>query len=141
MCKTLDTTTLFIAGDQRQESRGKVRYGIRINGEPVYLRGKSFKYLFMLAAARHLNTGGWIDKRDIEPGDNQIKYIYQLRQEVGPMVPVKINLEKSGHYRLAESVGVVGFDFGMVEAFFDYDVVQVCKRLADIVFTEKGKRK
>lgn len=64
--------------------RIRSRFAVELGGNPCTLRAKSFKYLFALAAARHMRNDGWIDKRDVEGGENQIKYFYQLRQDLRP---------------------------------------------------------
>ncbi|MCP4583025.1 MAG: hypothetical protein GY839_15560, partial [candidate division Zixibacteria bacterium] len=54
------------------------RYLIKIDGVPIHLTGKSFKYLLRLAYSRLVADDGWVYKDDIENGFNQARYLYRL---------------------------------------------------------------
>ncbi|MFH1686169.1 MAG: DEAD/DEAH box helicase [bacterium] len=58
------------------------RYLIRIDGFPVRLTGKSFKYFVRLAWSRLHSEGGWIYKEDLEVGLNQARYVYRMKNEI-----------------------------------------------------------
>ena len=57
---------------------------VLIDGHQVFLMPRHYKYLLALAVGRISNScsDGWVDKTDIEPGENQIKYIWGLRREL-----------------------------------------------------------
>ena len=77
------------------------RYVVRIDGQPIKLTGKSFKYLVSLVWSRVTRDGGWLYKEDLEQGFNQSRYLYRLRQEIGrdflPDWPLYEN-NRSGYY-------------------------------------------
>ena len=79
------------------------RYLVRINGYPVRLTGKSFKYLIKLAWSRLHSDAGWIYKEDIEVGFNQARYLYRMKNEIvagfRSAWPVVEN-NRLGYYRL-----------------------------------------
>ncbi|MBU8933766.1 MAG: DEAD/DEAH box helicase [candidate division Zixibacteria bacterium] len=79
------------------------RYLVRIDGFPVRLTGKSFKYFTKLAWGRLCSDGGWIYKEDIEMGFNQARYLYRMKNEIaaglGMSWPVFEN-NRLGYYRL-----------------------------------------
>ncbi len=58
------------------------RYLVKINGFPVRLTGKSFKYFTKLAWSRVHRESGWIYKEDLEVGFNQARYLYRMKHEV-----------------------------------------------------------
>lgn len=116
------------------------RFTISLDGRICNLRGKSFRYLFALATARHLHgdfgklhyDDGWINKRDIEPGTNQTKYFYQLRQELKAACDGAQRLIENngrGFYRLALQRGQICFDFDSLEDFPDPDVREMVEKL------------
>jgi replicative superfamily II helicase len=79
------------------------RFLVRINGFPVRLTGKSFKYLTKLAWSRLAGDGGWIYKEDIEMGFNQARYLYRMKNEIAigfrSAWPI-IENNRLGYYRL-----------------------------------------
>lgn len=79
------------------------RFLVRIDGIPVRLTGKSFKYLTRLACARSRPDGGWIYKDDIEAGFNQARYLYRMKHEIAETLrgswPIVEN-NRLGYYRL-----------------------------------------
>lgn len=90
--------TIEIDGTFEQE-----RYLVRINGFPVRLTGKSFKYLTKLAWSRLKRDPGWVYKEDIEIGFNQARYLYRMKNEIKEGVqsgwPI-IENNRLGYYRL-----------------------------------------
>ncbi|HOP07196.1 MAG TPA: DEAD/DEAH box helicase [candidate division Zixibacteria bacterium] len=79
------------------------RYLIRIDGFPVRLTGKSFKYFVKLANKRLQDEAGWVYKEDIEVGFNQARYLYRMKNEIYDSFtsawPVVEN-NRLGYYRL-----------------------------------------
>ena len=79
------------------------RFLVRIDGFPVPLTGKSFKYLTKLAWSRLHKDAGWIYKEDIEIGFNQARYLYRMKNEIHARLdsawPVVEN-NRLGYYRL-----------------------------------------
>jgi hypothetical protein len=60
----------------------KERFIAVINGADVPLTWKSYRYLIILAAAHDGGNFGWVQKGDLEGGENQARYIYRLVHEV-----------------------------------------------------------
>jgi len=60
----------------------KDKFLIFLEGKRISLPAKSFAYLLKLAWAVFTKDGGWLHKLDLEPGDNQAKYIYRLKKEL-----------------------------------------------------------
>jgi hypothetical protein len=88
-----------IEGDYERE-----RYLIRINGRPVRLTGKSFKYLARLAHQRVHGRSGWVFKEDLEAGFNQARYLYRMKSEINDSFPTSwpiVENNRLGYYRLA----------------------------------------
>lgn len=79
------------------------RYLVKINGFPVRLTGKSFKYFTKLAWSRLHSESGWIYKEDLEIGFNQARYLYRMKNEINSCLrcdwPV-IENNRLGYYRL-----------------------------------------
>ncbi len=79
------------------------RYLVKINGYPVRLTGKSFKYFTKLAWSRLKRDSGWVYKEDIEVGFNQARYLYRMKNEInanlGSDWPIVEN-NRLGYYRL-----------------------------------------
>ncbi len=79
------------------------RYLVRINGFPVRLTGKSFKYLTKLAWSRLNGDSGWLYKEDIEVGFNQARYLYRMKNEIAAGFKSDwsiIENNRLGYYRL-----------------------------------------
>lgn len=116
-------TTIHFDGQEVSSGGGHSHDRVMVDGgNPVCLRHKSFLYLLRLAVA-HINAngdGGWVRKEDIEPGENQIKYVYQLRQELGPWSNL-IENDKAGKYRLNPEC-VVTFDHVALSHSWDAQV-------------------
>lgn len=103
------------------------RYLIKINGFPVRLTGKSFKYFTRLAWSRlnPANGGGWIYKEDIEVGFNQARYLYRMKNEVASALslpwPVFEN-NRLGYYRLSVDPARIHFNFDNLKTHPDYEL-------------------
>lgn len=110
------------------------RMPVELAGRPLTLRLKSFKYLFALAAARLLTRDGWIAKAEIETGDNQIKYLYQLRHELAQAgisnAAGLIENDGGGHYRLALPPQAIRLDLSQLLQHPDWDIRSRAERLA-----------
>lgn len=91
----MEVTSLVIDGSPKKE-----RYLVIVNGEKCWIQGRLFMYLTKLVKAR-LTSEGWIEKYDIEPGANQARYLYRLRQQLEEAgFELKIENSKTGLYRL-----------------------------------------
>ncbi|MEW5702757.1 MAG: DEAD/DEAH box helicase [Candidatus Zixiibacteriota bacterium] len=111
----------------------RARMSVQLAGRTVMLRAKSFKYLLALAAARLLTRDGWIAKHDIETGENQIKYLYQLRRELsaaGQKADGLIENDGGGHYRLTLPPQAIRFDLPRLLAHDDWDIRSRAEQLA-----------
>ena len=115
-------------------SPSHARMSIELAGRPLTLRLKSFKYLFALATARILTRDGWIAKSEIEGGENQIKYLYQLRRELAQAGPngaaSLIENDGNGHYRLTLPPQAIRFDLNRLLEHSDWDIRSRAERLA-----------
>jgi helicase len=115
--------------------RIRSRFAVELGGNPCTLRAKSFKYLFALAAARYMRDDGWVDKRDVEGGENQIKYFYQLRQELKAAQDGAHHLienDGAGRYRLALPPEVIRFNLEKIADFPDWEIRQTAERLSNL---------
>ena len=82
----------------------KDKFLVLVNGRKTVLPAKSFKYLVKLTWAAFKNEDGWIHKNDLEPGDNQTRYLYRLRKQLRPALgPERSIMENNqlGSYRLS----------------------------------------
>lgn len=115
-------------------SQFHARMSIELAGRPVTLRLKSFKYLLALATARILTRDGWIAKSEIESGENQIKYLYQLRRELTQAgsngATSLIENDGNGHYRLTLPAQAIRFDLNRLLEHPDWDIRSRAERLA-----------
>ena len=90
--------TVELDGSYDQE-----RYLVKIDGYPVRLTGKSFKYFARLAWSRLNRESGWIYKDDIELGFNQARYMYRMKNEIKSFLPSNwgiVENNRLGYYRL-----------------------------------------
>ncbi len=111
----------------------RARMAVQLAGQTVMLRAKSFKYLLALAVARILTRDGWIAKSDIEPGENQIKYFYQLRRELnvaGKAASTLIENDGNGRYRLALPPQAIRFDLPRLLEHPDWDIRSRAEQLS-----------
>jgi helicase len=101
------------------------RYLVRINGLPVRLTGKSFKYLTKLAWSRLKDSSGWIFKEDIEIGFNQARYLYRMKNEISAGFksdwPVVEN-NRLGYYRLHIDPDKIRLNFDNLKSHPDYEL-------------------
>jgi helicase len=104
------------------------RYLVRINGFPVRLTGKSFKYLVKLAWSRLHRDSGWMYKEEIEAGFNQARYLYRMKQEIAGAVPVMGNLVQNnrlGYYRLNIEPSQISINHDRLHEHEDYEIRQL----------------
>ena len=108
------------------------RFRVMYYSAPLLLTAKSFKYLFKLAAQRKLDSEGWVDKEDLEPGFNQARYLYNLKRELSVQRDngnEVIENDRRGGYRLNLPPNEIGFDFSTLSGSDDYEVAEISKRL------------
>ena len=131
--KNSGITPLLLEIDGHYE---KERYLIKIDGIAVFLTGKSFSYLFKLTANRLLNgANSWLDKYDIEPGENQTRYLYRLRQEIksaGISWKVYENDHRGG-YRLDMELHKIRTNVGELKTHPDHEIVEIAKEIRGMV--------
>ena len=101
------------------------RYLVRINGCPVKLTGKSFKYLTKLAWSRVNKDAGWIYKEDLEVGFNQARYLYRMKNEINDGFssgwPIVEN-NRLGYYRLQLDPARIRLNVDNLKEHPDYEV-------------------
>ena len=101
------------------------RFLVRIDGFPVRLTGKSFKYLAKLAWSRVNDATGWMYKEDIEVGFNQARYLYRMKNEISAGFrsawPV-IENNRLGYYRLQIDPGKIRLNIDNLKAHPDYEL-------------------
>lgn len=105
------------------------RYLVRINGFPVRLTGKSFKYLTKLAWSRVGRDSGWIFKEDLEAGFNQARYLYRLKSEIAAGFPSDwqvIENNRLGYYRLDIDPRSISINYQNLRHYPDWEVQQLC---------------
>ena len=109
------------------------RYLVRIDGVPVHLTGKSFKYLMRLAYSRLTGNDGWIYKDDIEIGFNQARYLYRLKQEMNRSGnfswPIFEN-NRLGYYRLHIDPANIKLNMDNLRSHPDYELRSLFEREA-----------
>ncbi|MFH2036045.1 MAG: DEAD/DEAH box helicase [Candidatus Zixiibacteriota bacterium] len=110
----------------------KERYLVKVDGFPVRLTGKSFKYLVKLASSRVLSNEGWVYKDDIEIGFNQARYLYRLKQEMksgGVSWPIFEN-NRLGYYRLDLNPEKIRFNIDNLKNHPDFELRQMADEIA-----------
>jgi helicase len=101
------------------------RFLVKIDGFPIYLTGKSFKYFTKLAWARAHKDAGWIYKEDIEVGFNQARYLYRLKNEINTSLRSNwliFENNRLGYYRLDIDPEKVSFNLENLRNHPDYEV-------------------
>ena len=101
------------------------RYLVRINGFPVRLTGKSFKYFTKLAWSRVNEESGWIYKEDIEVGFNQARYLYRMKGEICAGLNISwpvIENNRLGYYRLNADPRRIRINTQNLKSHPDYEV-------------------
>ncbi len=128
----LDTTPATVSIEIDGTPMGE-RYLVRINGRPIQLTGKSFKYLVSLAWSRLTKDNGWVFKDELEQGFNQARYLYRLRQEIGrdflPDWPLYEN-NRSGYYRLAAPRERITVNVEALREIPDYEIQRMATEIA-----------
>ena len=101
------------------------RYLVQINGFPVRLTGKSFKYFVKLAWSRMNRDSGWVYKEDIEMGFNQARYLYRMKNEISAGLnmdwPVFEN-NRLGYYRLKVEPAQISVNMDNLRNHPDYEL-------------------
>jgi len=115
------------------------RYLVRINGFPVRLTGKSFKYFTKLAWSRLNLDSGWIYKEDIETGFNQARYLYRMKNEISAGLnfawPV-IENNRLGYYRLNLSPGKIKINRENLKSHPDYEIRQLVQENSPLMMSD-----
>jgi len=93
---------------------------------------KSYNYLYKLTVARFLKPEGWLSKDDIEPGFNQAKNIYRVKQELKRFatgLEQRIENNGSGFYRINLSPEQIKIDFDSMKSFCDLELAELTKQV------------
>ena len=101
------------------------RYLVRINGFPIHLTGKSFKYFTKLAWSRLNRDSGWMYKEDIETGFNQARYLYRMKKEIVSALNLAwavIENNRLGYYRLNADPGASRVNLDNLRVHPDHEV-------------------
>lgn len=109
------------------------RYLVRVDGFPVRLTGKSFKYLTKLACFRLLDAKGWVYKDDIEAGFNQARYLYRLKQEMNRDAGIPWGIfenNRLGYYRLDLEPSQIRINLENLKNHPDFELRVLAERLA-----------
>jgi len=111
-------------------SSERERYVIRINGRPLRLTAKSFKYLAKLAWWRANNpaASGWVYKEDIEVGYNQARYLYRMKNEITDALGFNwpaVENNRLGYYRLNAEPEKVRINIANLQNHPDYELRQM----------------
>ena len=103
-------------------------YLIRVNGFPIWLTGKSFKYFVKLAWSRRHSKAGWIYKEDIEQGFNQARYLYRMKNELAAGLSINwpvIENNRLGYYRLSALPSTIRFSLDNLKDHPDFELRQL----------------
>lgn len=103
----------------------KERYLVKINGLPVRLTGKSFKYFIKLAWSRLNGESGWIYKEEIEHGFNQARYLYRMKGEINRGLNAEwpiVENNRLGYYRLNADPSKIRINIDNLKNHPDYEV-------------------
>ncbi len=101
------------------------RFLIKVNGQPVRLTGKSFKYLTKLAHGRVHGDSGWVYKDDLETGFNQARYLYRMKSELAPSgvdAGGLVENNRLGYYRLAVDPNQIRLNRQLLAAHPDWEI-------------------
>jgi len=101
------------------------RFLVKINGFPVRLTGKSFKYFTKLAWARVKYDSGWIYKEDIENGFNQARYLYRMKGEINANLNIAwpiVENNRLGYYRLNIDPSKIRINIENLKNHPDYEI-------------------
>jgi helicase len=114
----------------------KDKFLVLVNGRKVILPAKSFKYLVKLTWAAFKNEDGWIHKNDLEPGDNQTRYVYRLRKQIKPSLePGQSVIENNrlGSYRLSIPKQRITVDSSALVKNPDAEIKAIASELLELV--------
>lgn len=108
----------------------KERYIIKVNGQPLRLTAKSFKYLAKLAWWRAHNpaASGWVYKEDIEVGYNQARYLYRMKNEITDALGFDwpaVENNRLGYYRLNAEPEKVRINISNLQNHPDFEIRQM----------------
>ncbi|MEK6945602.1 MAG: hypothetical protein AABW63_02310 [Nanoarchaeota archaeon] len=118
---------------------GGDRYLVKINGQKVYLTGKSFAYFTKLAWFRK-HGEGWVDNDALEPGFNQARYLYRMKTEIReglrkgeeketrPLEWGVAENRRDGRYRMIANPGVITFNEANLKRYPDHTVSSLVTR-------------
>lgn len=110
------------------------RYLVKIDGFPVRLTGKSFKYLTKLAWSRLNRESGWVYKEDIEVGFNQARYLYRMKNEIHAGVSGNwsvVENNRLGYYRLDIDPDSIRFNLANLKDHPDYELRSIFEGQAE----------
>ncbi|MEK7774721.1 MAG: DEAD/DEAH box helicase [Candidatus Zixiibacteriota bacterium] len=106
------------------------RFLVKINGMPVRLTAKSFKYLTKLAHARLASSQGWLYKDDIEIGFNQARYLYRMKGELHGDIASSWQVfenNRLGYYRLALDPMRVRVNYANLRNHHDFEIRKIAE--------------
>jgi hypothetical protein len=132
-----DEMTLVIDGTPVKD-----KFMVLLNGKKTILPAKSFKYLVKLAWAALKKEDGWIHKEDLEPGDNQTKYMYRLRKQLQPALGAGqsiIENNRLGSYRLSIPKQNITLDSSVLTKNPDAEIVAIAGELLERPDMHAGK--
>ena len=112
-------------------SQDRERYVVKINGLPVKLTGKSFKYFTKLAWSRRNAESGWLYKEDIETGFNQARYLYRMKNEITASLAADwsvVENNRLGYYRLDLDPERIQFNFENLKSHPDWEIRSLFER-------------
>lgn len=107
---------------------------LQFDSTEINVSPKSFNYLFKLAAARLMSQEGWLSKEEIEPGFNQAKNIYRVKQELKSFrtgLEQFIENNKSGHYRINLLPDQILIDFETMSDCPDLELAALAQRVRE----------
>jgi helicase len=132
-----DEMTLVIDGTPVKD-----KFMVLLNGKKIILPAKSFKYLVKLAWAAFKNEDGWIHKNDLEPGDNQTRYLYRLRKQLQPALGAGqsiIENNRLGSYRLSIPKQNMTLNSSVLTKNPDAEIVAIASELLERPDVHAGK--
>ncbi len=125
----------------REVEMSQLRLRGMMRGDRVYfsfrnkeidITPKSYNYLYKLTVARFMKPEGWLSKDDIEPGFNQAKNIYRVKQELKRFatgLEERIENNGSGFYRINLAPDQIKIDFDSMKSFCDLELAELTKQV------------
>ncbi|MDD4995743.1 MAG: hypothetical protein PHW53_04765 [Patescibacteria group bacterium] len=113
--------TITIDGEARL-SHSFSLYLIRIDGRPIWLQGRMFYYFLRLVWGWHKFGAEGIHILDIEPGYNQHRYVYRLRQAIAriyPGWPIVSNNQKKRYTLIVNGKTIFAYNYDNLTGFDD----------------------